>query len=177
MGDQTSRAGHEQQQPPTATAVVAPAGIESVPFVDTVGAPMANDVSWPDAVTLDGQEVPVGDHGVTSDGARALARKLSGRLIAVYGGRLADTAELDALAEQTLAEQLAHGYPSTSVVEQGVDGVRFEPLGVLPQQPELRLAPPPPQVQRVGVAVGVAQRADPGFLPDLVVVAAVAYGR
>ena len=175
-----------QQQVPLAGVPIGQAGIASAPLsvtgspsTDSSAADAAADanVSWPDAVTLDGQDIPPGSGGVTSDGARAVARTLSQRLLAVYGSRLSDAAELDALAEQTLAEQLVHGYPATSVVRQGADGVLFEMLGVLPQPPQFRLAPPPPQVQRVGVAVGVAQRTEPGYLPDLVAVAAVAYGR
>ncbi len=132
-------------------------------------------VQWPDSVLVDGAAVPPGPDGVVSDGARAFARRLTARLLAGWGHRLEDAAELDALAEQFLGQQLAQGYPTVGV-RQGMGGaVRIEPLAVLPATPEVRLSPPPPHAQSVGVAVGVARRAEPGYAPDLVLVAAVAY--
>jgi hypothetical protein len=132
-------------------------------------------VQWPDEVLLDGTLIPLGQHGVTSDGARAFARKLTARLLGVYGGRLTEDAQLDGLAEQALVEQFRHGYPWAATVQNGSAVVRFEQLAVLPDQPSVRLVALPVGAHAVGVAVGVAERVESPYLPDLVVLAAVAY--
>jgi hypothetical protein len=132
-----------------------------------------DQVQWPDSALLDGTAVPLGAAGVQSAGGRAFARKLVQFSLTNKSG-LVEAPDLDALAERALIEQLRNegAVPSGSVQQAGAL-VRFHMLGALPWPPDLRL--PPPTGQRIGAAAAVAKRIEPEYLPDLVVVAALAY--
>lgn len=133
----------------------------------------------PVSANLGGSLIPVGPEGVMAQGAVRFAQALAQRARTVAGRPLSDEGVLDDLARRVLTEQLAgareRGYPQGDVVQRDGATVRVELVAALPHTNGVVLTSLPKDTQAVGVAVGVAQRMEPGYLPDLVVVAAVSY--
>jgi hypothetical protein len=133
----------------------------------------------PSIVTLGGADVPLGPDGVQTSGARTFAQLL---LVRAHDRDpdLADDPSLRQIAEDVLTNQLAlarlTGAPRPARLVQGSVVVQIEVVGPLSETPAATLRlPSSTRVSEVGLAVGVVQRAEPGYLPDLVAVAAVAY--
>jgi hypothetical protein len=136
-------------------------------------------VAVPTTAVLDGAELPVGPAGVRSDGARAFARTLLDRARAQDSGPVEDPV-LRQAAEQALADELAATTPSGRVVptrlRQGSVTVQIDIVATLPETAGASLPMfSTASVPAIGVAVGVAGRIEPDYLPDLVAVAAMAY--
>jgi hypothetical protein len=136
-------------------------------------------VAVPTTAVLDGAELPVGPTGVRSDGARAFAQILLERARAQDSGLVEDRA-LRQVAEQALVEQLIILTPTGRVVptrlRQGSVTVQIDIVVTLPETASASLqAFPSRSVPAIGIAVGVAGRVEPDYLPDLVAVAAIAY--
>jgi hypothetical protein len=136
-------------------------------------------VAVPTTAVLDGAEMPVGPGGVRSDGGRAFAQVLLGRARAQDSGLVEDPA-LRQVAEQVLVDQLTVSTPTGRVVptrvRQGSVTVQIDIVATLPGTAAASLqAFSSKSVPAVGIAVGVAGRVDPDYLPDLVAVAAIAY--
>ena len=155
-----------------------PAASETEPMAAAVAAP-GQGPGLPRSANLGGSLVPVGPGGVTAPGALRFAQVLAqGARTAVRRPVGSDPA-LDELARRVLGEELAgaqqRGYPQGDVLSRDGATVRVEVVTVLPQTNTVKLSALPRDTQALGVAAGVAQRIQPGFLPDLVVVAAVSY--
>lgn len=136
-------------------------------------------VALPSVATLDGAEVPVGPASVRSDGARAFAQALLARARAQDAG-LSEEPALRQVAEQALADALTRSTPTGRVVptrvRQGNVTVQIDVVATLPDTTGASLRVfSSTRVPAIGVAVGVAGRVEPDYLPDLVAVAAVAY--
>jgi hypothetical protein len=173
------------QRPTGASAAQAPG---STPYAANGGGDQASvpggtytglPVAVPATAVLNGAELPVGPAGVQSDGARAFARTLLGRARAQDSGLVEDPA-LRQAAEQALADQLTVSTPTGRVVptrvRQGSVTVQIDIVATLPATASASLQVfPSTSVPAIGVAVGVAGRVEPDYLPDLVAVAAVAY--
>jgi hypothetical protein len=136
-------------------------------------------VAVPATAVLEGAELPVGPAGVRSDGARAFAQILLGRARAHDAG-LVDDPALRQVAEQALIDELTLSTPTGRVVptrrRHGSVTVQIDIVATLPQTTgaSLRVVSSA-SVPAIGVAIGVAGRVEPDYLPDLVAVAAVAY--
>ena len=114
-----------------------------------------------------------------SDGARAFARTLLARAHAQDAGLVEDPA-LRQVAEQALIDKLTLSTPTGRVVptrvRQGSVTVQIDIVATLPGTTGASLRVfPSTSVPAIGVAVGIAGRVEPDYLPDLVAVAAVAY--
>ena len=136
-------------------------------------------VDLPSVVALGGADVPVGPDGVQTTGARAFAQVLLARAQDRDPG-LAEDPALRQIAKDALIEKLAlaqvTGLPRPVRLRRGAVLVQIDVVGALPDTSSSALQLfPSTSVPTVGVAVGVSQRAEPGYLPDLVTVAAVAY--
>jgi hypothetical protein len=136
-------------------------------------------VAVPATAVLQGVELPVGPSGVRSDGARAFAQTLLGRVRA-QDSELVEDPVLRQVAEQALVDQLTVSTPTGRVVptrvRRGSVTVQIDIVGTLPEITGVSLRVfPSASVPALGVAVGVAGRVEPDYLPDLVAVAAVAY--
>ncbi|MDQ6675368.1 MAG: hypothetical protein M3069_32325 [Chloroflexota bacterium] len=136
-------------------------------------------VAVPATAVLDGAELPVGPAGVRSDGARAFALALLGRARAQDAGLVEDLT-LRQVAEQALVDALTISTPTGRVVptrlRQGSITVQVDIVATLPviTGASLRVFPSA-SAPAIGVAVGVAGRVEPDYLPDLVAVTAIAY--
>jgi hypothetical protein len=136
-------------------------------------------VAVPTTAVLDGAELPVGPGGVRSDGARAFAQVLLERARAQDSGLVEDPA-LRQMAEQALVDQISVSTPTGRVVptrvRHGSVTVQIDIVATLPETAAASLhAFSSKSVPAIGIAVGVAGRVDPDYLPDLVAVAAIAY--
>ena len=136
-------------------------------------------VALPTTAVLGGAEVPVGPASVRTDGARAFAQTLLGRARTQDAGLLEEPG-LRQLAEQALVNELTRSTPRGMVLptrlRQGSVTVQIDVVATLPDATGATLrAFSMGRVPAIGVAVGVAGRVEPDYLPDLVAVAAVAY--
>jgi len=116
---------------------------------------------------------------VRTDGARAFAQTLLGRARTQDAGLLEEPG-LRQLAEQALVNELTRSTPRGMVLptrlRQGSVTVQIDVVATLPDATGATLrAFSMGRVPAIGVAVGVAGRVEPDYLPDLVAVAAVAY--
>lgn len=146
----------------------------SDPLTDS---PVALDL--PSIVALGGADVAVGPDGVQTSGARTFAQSLLARAHD-RDPDVADDPALRQIAESELMNQLAlaelTGMPHPARLVRGSVIVQIEVVGPLTDTHSAALRLPSSRsVPAVGLAVGVVQRAEPGYLPDLVTVAAVAY--
>ena len=133
----------------------------------------------PSIVALGGADVAVGPDGVQTSGARTFAQSLLARAHD-RDPDLGDDPALRQIAESELMNQLAlaelTGMPRPARLVRGSVIVQIEVISLLTETHSAALRLPPSRsVPAVGLAVGVVQRAEPGYLPDLVTVAAVAY--
>ena len=156
----------------------APDRVETANTIPDVSA-SSLPVALPSVVALDGADVPVGPGGVQTAGARAFAQVLLVRAQDRDPG-LAEDPALRQIAEDALMDELASaqltGLPRPVRLRRSAALVQIDVVGALPDTSSSALQLfPSTIVSFVGVAVGVAQRTESGYLPDLVTVAAVAY--
>jgi hypothetical protein len=153
----------EAVSPPSSGAAPAPAGGPRLPTI----------------VNLAGTTIPVGPDGVTQPGALQFAQALAQTVRTAAPQPIRSDAALDDLAQQVLREELAsaqqRGFPQANVVHRDGATVRLEVVAVLPRTADVKLTRLPNDIQALGVAAGVSPRVENGYLPDLVVVAAVSY--
>jgi hypothetical protein len=136
-------------------------------------------VALPPTAVLDGAELPVGPAGVRTDAARAFAQTLLRRALAQDAG-LAEDPALRQVAEQALVDQLTLSIPTGRVVptrlRRGSVTVQIDIVATQPMTTgaSIRMFSSA-GIPEIGIAVGIAGRIEPDYLPDLVAVAAVAY--
>jgi len=165
-----------EAQAPSAAPAAADDGVaQAEPGGTYTGLPVALPVN----AVLQGAEVPVGPNSVQSAGARAFAQRLLTRA-QTQDPNLVEELGLRQVAEQTLMNELARAVPIGMLrpvrLQQGSITVQIDVVATLPDTTtaSLRLSRSG-SVPAVGLAVGVAGRVEPDYLPDLVAVAAVAY--
>jgi len=155
-----------------------PGGPASAPTVVAVPS-SGGGPRLPTSANLAGALIPVGPAGVTEPGALRFAQALAQGARTAAARPVGSDAALDELAQRVLSEELSsaqqRGFPQEDVIRREGATVRLEVVAVLPHTNDVKLASLTKDTQTLGVAAGVAQRAEPGYLPDLVVVAAVSY--
>jgi len=149
------------------------------PSTDAAVASSGGGPRLPTSANLGGALIPVGAAGVTEPSALRFAQALAQGARTAAARPVGSDAALDELAQRVLSEELSsaqqRGFPQEDVIRREGATVRLEVVAVLPHTNDVKLASLTKDTQTLGVAAGVAQRAEPGYLPDLVVVAAVSY--